>query len=167
MTRALQYAGQAVVYGLIALLLGSFADWPSYTRFPADQAQILLSFAHGAERKGECRRLTAEEIAALPANMRKPTVCPRERLPVEVELRLDDALLFRASLPPSGLSGDGPSQVHRRFQVAPGTHRLTARLRDSARAEGFDYEHSEEITLSPQQNFVIDFRPDLGGFVFM
>jgi len=167
MPRALRYAGQAAVYLLIAVLLGVFADSPSYTRFPPDQAQITLSFAHGAQRKGGCRRLTAEEIAELPPNMRKPTVCPRERLPVYVELMLDDAMLVSASLPPTGLSGDGPSQVHRRFTIEPGAYRVTARLRDSERAEGFDYERSVDITLRSQQNFVVDFRLDSGGFVFM
>ena len=167
MASALRYIGQAVVYTGIALLLGVFAALPSCERFPEDKAQILLSFAHGAQRKGECRRLSAEEIAALPPNMRKPTVCPRERLPVDVELLLDDELLFQASLQPSGLSRDGPSQVHRRLVVPAGPHRLTVRLRDSDRSEGFDYERTEMIELQENQNFVVDFRSEAGGFVFM
>ncbi len=167
MAKALAYAGQAAVYLLIALLLGIFSDTPSIIHFPADKARITLSFAHGGQRKGECRRLTPEEIAKLAPNMRKPISCPRERLPLQVELLLDGAPLFEASLPPTGLSRDGRSQVHRRFVVAPGSYTLTARLRDSARAEGFDYERSQEITLVPQQDFVVDFRSDTGGFVFM
>ena len=167
MLRPLQVLGQGVVYLVIALLFGLFSDWPRFTYFPADQAQIMLSFAHGAQRKGECRRLTAEEISELAPNMRRPMVCPRERLPVVIEVIVDDKPLYRASLPPSGLSGDGPSQVHRGFVVAPGTHRLTVRLRDSARTDGFDYERSETITLRARQNFVIDFRADTGGFVFL
>ncbi len=167
MPRPLQFLGQGVVYLVIALLFGLFSDWPRFTFFPADQAQIMLSFAHGAQRKGECRKLTAEELDELAPNMRRPEICPRERLPVLVELTLDDQPLYRESLPPSGLSGDGPSQVHRRFVVAPGSHRITVRLRDSARSEGFDYERSETIALRERQNFVIDFRSDRGGFVFM
>ena len=167
MPKVLQYLGQGLVYGLIALLFGVFADWPRYTHFPPDQAQIMLSFAHGAERKGDCRRLSAEEIAELAPNMRRAEICPRERLPVLVELMLDDTTLFNAALPPSGLSRDGPSQVHRGFAVAPGAYRLTVRLRDSARSEGFDYERSEDIVLRAMQNFVVDFRADTGGFVFM
>ena len=167
MPRPLQWLGQGVVYLAIALLFGVFSDWPRFTYFPADRAQIMLSFAHGADRKGECRKLTEEELGELAPNMRRPEICPRERLPVLVELLLDDQPLYRASLPPSGISGDGPSQIHRQFIVAPGTHRLTVRLRDTARTEGFDYERSETVTLTEQQNFVIDFRADTGGFVFM
>ncbi len=167
MTRTMRYVGQVAVFALIAALLGTFADWPSFTRFSSDKAQITLNLAHGGARKGECRRLTPEEIAALPPNMRRPTECPRERLPVLVELTLDDQVLFRESLAPTGLAKDGPSQVHRRFVVAPGRHRLTARLRDSVRTEGFDYEHSAEIDLQPLDNLVVDFRLDRGGFVYM
>lgn len=167
MPRPLQFLGQGLVYLVIALLFGLFSDWPRFTYFPAEQAQIMLSFAHGAQRKGECRKLSAEEIAELAPNMRRPEICPRERLPVLVELTLDGQALYRESLPPSGLSGDGPSQVHQRFVVEPGSHEITVRLRDSARSEGFDYERSETITLRERQNFVIDFRSDRGGFVFM
>ena len=167
MPRVLKFAGQGLVYALIALLFGIFSDWPRYTHSPPDKAQILLSFSHGGARKGGCRTLSAEEIAELPPNMRRPQICPRERLPLSVELLLDGQALYRAELPPSGLSKDGPSQVHRRFLVAPGTHSLTVRMRDSARAQGFDYERSEDIVLREMQNFVIDFRADTGGFLFL
>ena len=167
MSRALKFAGQGVVYALIALLFGVFSDWPRYTTSPPEKAQIMLSFSHGGQRKGDCRRLSAEEIAELAPNMRRPQICPRERLPLLVELVLDDRTLYRAELAPSGLSKDGPSQVHRRFLVAPGPSRVTVRLRDSARAEGFDYERSEEIVLRAMQNFVVDFRADTGGFLFL
>jgi hypothetical protein len=32
-----------------------------------------------------------------------------------------------------------------------------ARLRDSARTEGFDHEAARQVTLAPGQNFAIDF----------
>ena len=55
---------------------------------------------------------------------------------------------------------------HQRFAVQPGRHVLTARLRDSEREQGYDYEREQEIELVPRQNFVIDFRAETGGFVF-
>ncbi len=162
----LRYVGQAAIYAAIALLLGYFAQSPRYAAFPDDMAQIKLSFAHGAHPKGECRRLTQEELEKLPPNMRKPVDCPRQRLPLLVELLIDGELLYRASVEPTGLSGDGPSRVYERFAVAPGGHRVTARLRDTARKEGFDYEHTEEVLLQPGQNLAIDFRAETGGFLF-
>ena len=99
--------------------------------------------------------------------MRRPIDCPRRRVPVLIELELDGELLYRKELPPSGLAGDGVSTAYKTFAVDPGQHQLVARLRDSRRSEGFDHEMASEITLSPQQNFVIDFRPAMGGFLFM
>jgi hypothetical protein len=87
-------------------------------------ALIKLSFAHGAQKE-DCRPRTAEELAKLPPNMRRPMVCARERLPVAVELLLDGAPLYQAVLPPTGLAGDGPSRAYQRFAVPPGQHELT------------------------------------------
>lgn len=167
MSRIFRTLGQVAVYILIAAILGTFATWPGWQRFPEDQARITLNFSHGGQRVSECRRLTAAEIAELPANMRRPTDCPRGRLPLRVELYLDDELIFRDSLAPSGLSGDGPSQIHRRFVVEPGEHRLTVRMADSARTEGFDFERSEIIELRERQDLVVDFRSEAGGFLFL
>lgn len=163
----LKIAAQVVVYALFAAVVGYFSVSPAYQYIGKDQAQIKLNFSHPGQRRVECRRLSPQEIAQLPPNMRRPLDCPRERLPVLVELELDGELLFRESLRPAGIAKDGVSSVYRRFVVASGPHRLVARLRDSAREQGFDYEHAAAIDLAPGQNFVVDFQAQSGGFVFM
>jgi len=40
------------------------------------------------------------------------------------------------------------------------------RMRDTARTEGFDHERQESVQLSPDQMFVIDYRPESASFVF-
>lgn len=165
MASVLRYLGQGLVYGVLALGIGFCSQNPDLTRFPPDMALIKLSFAHGAERVEPCRQRTPEELRELPPNMRRARECPRERLPVVVELRLDGALLYRDSLPPTGLAKDGPSRVYQRFTVTPGRHEVVARLRDSRRGEGFDYEERVEVDLAPQESLAIDFRPETGGFI--
>jgi hypothetical protein len=167
MISPLRILGQGAAYALFAALLGYFSAAPRYTYLEPGMALIKLSFSHAAQHKGKCRRLSAKEIAALPPNMRRPFDCPRGRLPVLVELDLDGKVLSRKELPPSGLSGDGPASIYERFAVPAGSHKLVARLRDSARTEGFDYESDIQIELTPGQNFVIDFRAETGGFRFM
>ena len=161
-----RYAGQALVYLLFAAFLGYFASAPSYTHFPPDQALIKLSLAHGADREGGCRRFTQAELQELAPNMRRPLDCPRQRLPVVVELVIDGETRYHASVPPTGLSGDGPSRIYQRFAVSPGKHAIIARLRDSDRDEGFDYEKTAEIELTARQSLAIDFRNEMGGFLF-
>jgi len=167
MPSLLRYPLQAVVYTGIALLIGYFASAPTYVYFPPDQAQIKMTLAHGAARREECRRRSSQELEQLAPNMRKAVDCPRERLPVWIELVLDDRVLYQASLPPTGLSGDGPSRTYRKFTVEPGTHRLQLRLRDTARTAGYDYELDRQIELTPRQNLAIDFRAESGGFILM
>ena len=43
---------------------------------------------------------------------------------------------------------------------------ITARLRDSARIDGWDYEQSERVNLEPGRYFTITFRAETGGFGF-
>lgn len=167
MRDVLRYLGQAAVYGVVAVILGYFSVAPAYRYFAAESAQVKISFAYGAKPKGGCRRLTSAEIAELAPNMRRPTICPRERLPLLLEFELDGSKMISEWLPPTGVAGDGPSRVYRTFPVAAGRHHVIVRMRDTDRAEGFDYEREAVVELVPRQIFVIDFRADTGDFVFV
>lgn len=166
MLKVLAIVGQLMIYGLTALIFGVFSTHPTYRAFPEDKAQILLSFSHVGQRKGECRKLTREEIEAMAANMRRSELCPRERLPVAVELELSGEVIYQDVLQPTGLSRDGASQAHRRFTVEPGAHHLVARLSEKAGAEGFDYQDVMDIELEAGESFIVDFRSEMGGFLF-
>src|SRR5512138_3352873 len=120
--RALRLAGQFI--GIAAL-----SDWPGYGQIPKNSGVVMLTFVHGADRKGECRRLAPEEIAKLPPNMRRVQDCPRGRRPIYVELDIDGRGTYQASLPPTGIAGDGPSRVYRRFVLPAGKHDLAVRMR--------------------------------------
>ena len=157
---------QALVFAAIMATVGFFSTSPSYEHMDPDHALIKLAFSHATAPIEECRQLTQEELNKIAPNMRRPTECPRERVPMTVEVYLDDELLYRAEHQATGLWKDGPATVYQRFVVPPGRYRLLVRLRDSRRDQGFDYEHSEEIELAPQQNFVIGFRPAIDGFTF-
>jgi hypothetical protein len=161
-----RFALQALFYLAFGSLIGFFASRPAYEQLAADHAQIKLSLVHGAARRETCRRLTPQEIARLPPSERRPNTCERERLPIEVELALDGEVIYTATLEPTGLAKDGPARTYRKFAVPTGPHMITARLRDSDRAEGFDYERTVAVELAPLQNLAIDFKADAGGFVF-
>ena len=98
--------------------------------------------------------------------MRKKIDCPRLRQPVRVELLVDGAVEFKASAPPTGLSGDGPSKVYTALPVAPGLHHIEVRMRDGSRDEGYDYRAEADAKLTPAQNYVIGFDKAWGGFQF-
>jgi hypothetical protein len=166
MTAWVRIIGQVVVLAALFGVVASLSDWPSYRQLAPGMAVIKLSFVHGSNRRAECRRRTAAELAKLPPNMRRPLDCPRERNPVYVEMDVDGQSVFRASLPPSGISKDGPSRVYQQIVVPAGAHTVEARMRDTPRKEGFDYAKMGKVTLAAEQNFVVDFRAEEGGFTF-
>lgn len=163
----LRWGGQAAAYAVFAAFIGYFSSAPAYTRLDPAKALVKVSFSHGAPRQAACRERTAEELAKLPPTMRRKMDCPRVRPTVSFELLVDGTPLIAESLPPSGLSKDGPSRIYRTIPVAAGTHTLTARLRDTVRDDGgWDYERTITAELEPAQNLVVDFRADAGGFLF-
>lgn len=163
--RILRTAGQFVVIAALFAGVAAFSNWPQYRQTPPDTGVVMLSFVHSADRSGECRRLTQQDLAKLPPNMRKPQECPRGRRPLHVELEVDGQTIYSATLPPTGIAGDGPSKVYQRFVLRTGEHALRVRMRDTARTEGFDHERAAKIPLAPDQMLVIDFSA-WTGFVF-
>lgn len=165
MLKIARWSGQALFYAAAALLTGTFASWPSWSRLPEGAAQITVAFIHAGARKEACRKLSAEEIAQLPPRARRPSDCGRERVPLRFALVLDGRPIVARTLPPGGVLGDGPSRFYEKLTVAAGRHQLALQMADSGRLEGFDYEQYFEVDLRPGQNLAIDFQPDRGGFV--
>jgi hypothetical protein len=166
MPSAFSFAGQAVVFAAVAAFVGYFAAHPLYHQVPEGDAQIKLALQHGGARVVDCRRRTAEELAKLPTTGRRPNDCSRERVPLAIELSVDGRPIYEDVLPPTGLSRDGASITYRKFLVPAGQHVIEAKLRDTKRSSGFDYEKRVEAELKPWQNLAIDFNAEKGGFLF-
>jgi hypothetical protein len=157
--------GRFAVLALIFTGAAALSNWPSYRSFPEGAGVLTLSFSHSADRKAACRKATLEELAALPANMRRPEICPRERPAIRVEFDIDGKRAFDADVPPSGIAGDGPSRVHQRFVLPAGRYEVAIRMRDRPDGE-FAWRGERSVELGPADHRVIDFRADAGGFVF-
>ena len=159
-------AVQTVTYAAFAGVVGYLSASPAYDYATAEKATVKLSLSHAANRVKPCVRLTPEEIAKLAPNMRRPEKCERERLPLTVELQIDGETVSRVEAPPSGLWNDGPASVYERFELTPGKYTITAKLRESNRADGWDYVYSEDVTLLAGRYFTVTFRAETGGFSF-
>jgi hypothetical protein len=166
MRRALKLGTQLLLYGGFAAFLGWLSASPAYDYASAEMAVIKVSLSHAADRVKPCVRLSPQELAELQPNMRIPEQCERERLPLLVELDIDGAVVARLQAQPSGLWSDGSASVYERFAVPPGRYVLAARLRDSARTEGWDYMHTETVTLTAGRYLTVKFRAETGGFEF-
>ena len=164
MTRSLRMVSQVILYAAFAIAVGWLSVMPAYDYASQDVSSIKLSLSHATERIVPCVRLTPEQIAKLAPNMRRVEQCERARLPLHVEIDIDGETVVAVQAQASGLWNDGPASVYERFDVAPGPHTITARLRDSARDDGWDYTHSEDVVLEPGRYFTVTFDAATGGF---
>lgn len=161
----MKYIGQFVFYAAFAAVVGLLSIWPTYQLLNPQEALVSVTFSHAGKRIGECRTRTQEELDNLAPNMRQPNECPRERHPIYVELRADDQLVFAVTLPPSGLWGDGKSNIYRRTKVDAGEHLIFVGMNDSGANDSFDYELSRNLMIRPGHNVVIRFDDLHGTFV--
>ena len=164
--KGIKILGQLGLYALFALVIGYFSTEPVYIHSTPEEAVIRLTFNHAGQLKGKCRKFTAEEIANTAPNMRQVMDCPRERLPVQVEMLLDNKQIHHSVTEASGLWKDGEAVINQKFKVPVGRHNLVVRMRDSSREEGFDYEKSEWVDIKSRQNLVISFIREKHMFVF-
>jgi len=157
---------QVLLYTAFTVVIGYFSIAPRYQYANPGVATLKLSLSHAADRVRECVRLTPDEINARAQRGESLNDCERERLPLTVEIDIDGTTVLHISAEPSGLWSDGPASVYERFDVAAGRRTITARLRDSARDSGWDYEHTETVELRPGRYFTVRFRAETGGFAF-
>ena len=156
--KGLRFPLQILNYSVFMALVWYFSAAPSFQHVLPNEAMVALTFSHFGEHLEPCRRLTPEELAALPPNMRKPVECGRERSPIIVEALMDDKPLLSQKADPPGLYGDGGVDVFLTTRVPTGSHKLSVRMNDSVHVEGFNYTHEETVDLAPAQLLLIDFN---------
>jgi hypothetical protein len=90
--------------------------------------------------------------------MRKLEDCPRERSPVTIEALLDGEPLYSATLQPPGLFGDGGVDVFYSAKIPAGDHRLSLKMNDSVRVEGFNHSFEQQVSVDPAQILLVGFE---------
>lgn len=166
MNRALNWVGQAVLYGAFALALGVLSRWPAYHPLAPDTAEVKVSFLHYGQRLQECRPYTDAEKAKMAPNMRRAMKCGRERSPVHIEVDIDGQPMVSHTAKPSGLSHDGASTMYRRLDVPAGERRITVRFQDKLSDAASLKTVEKTVALKPAQVLVIDYDQEKGGVVF-
>ncbi|HUH41388.1 MAG TPA: hypothetical protein VL024_11015, partial [Castellaniella sp.] len=151
-----RWVGQFLLYGLFALFIGVFTQWPPYHPLGSDQAVIKVSVARLGQPVGECRRLSEQELAKLPPNMRDPVRCPRERSPLSMDVQVNGVPMLQRLVEPGGLSKDGAAAIYERLVVTAGPQRIQVRFTDDVRPGAKVYELDATVTLVPGQVLVVD-----------
>jgi hypothetical protein len=127
-------AGAALVgfAGAALLVAGSQLPWRPH---PTDAALVRLSWRASSRPVEECRTATAEELAALPAHMRREKICERRHAPFRLHVRLDGKPERDVAIEPAGATGDRPLYVFEELPVPPGPHRLSVAFEEERAGE--------------------------------
>ena len=157
---------EVLAWAAFAAVVGLLSAWPRYNLVDPGNAIVTVTFAHAAERVGECKVLTQDELNELPPNMRTLSDCPRERHVVRFTLRSGDRVLYEDRLSPSGIWSDGKANIYQRVVVPAGRHELFVGMNDSGGESAYDYETRESIDIAPGRNVVVSFDTELGQFTF-
>lgn len=120
MTRRIVGIGVGVV---ATLLLAALSRVP-YDATGRDDSLIRLSWRTPGELVSECRQLTAEEQAQLPAHMRREEVCEGRIVPYRLRVNLDGREVVSELVRAAGAREDRPLYVYRELFVTPGEHRI-------------------------------------------
>lgn len=167
MAEAKRYLAQALLYALFFLPIVYFTQNPTYHNLDDDRAELKLAIRHAGARIGACEPLTTAPSGmgagkgTLPANMEAALKCPRERSPLQIELRLDGETLYHAAVPASGLYSDGVSSMYRRFTIEAGRHYLQLLMNDDSAHEGYNLRLEQDVDLRPGQVMVATFKGGL------
>lgn len=158
------WAGGAV----LAALLGGFAwlgsDLP-YSAPPSPEAELVVSFKLLGRLQGGMRRLSTEELEALPVHMRpKDGRVPTDRRHADVRLRVrvDGRLLREERYAPGGLWGDKNSVALETIPLASGRHRVEVELSDDPAANEWPYRYEAELEFPRGERRVVLFDREHG-----
>ena len=164
-SKPVRFLLQTINYGVFMAFIGYFATAPSVRLIADDEAMITIAFAHAGELREPCRMLSQQELNQLAPNMRKIDDCPRERSPVTFEALLDGKPFFSTSLQAPGIFEDGGVDVFHSAKIRAGMHRLSLKMNDSVRVEGFNHSLVQEVSVDPAPILLVGFDKGLGFIV--
>ena len=168
MSRPLRAALAVLLAAASALGVAALSQL-AYTPPAAEEATLRLSWRARGERVEECRRLSAEEQAKLPAHMRREEVCEGRLLPSHLWVEVDRRVLVDDSVRASGARGDRPLYVFREIPLPPGEHELRVRFSRESRGEEGPVpailELSETLSLAPGEVALVTYDADLRALV--
>lgn len=127
------------------------------------RAALRISWRARGERMERCRHLTQQELEALPAHMRQPTICEGGGAAYRLRVEVDDTLRIDALVHGSGARGDRPMYVFHEIPIAPGNHELRVEfaLNDSA-SDHADEDHVEDNEETVPRELELEERVHLG-----
>ncbi len=127
-TNVLRVAVAAAVVTAVAV-----AAHPTVTD-PTEGALLRIAIRTMAGTVSDCRKLTPQELEALPMHMRRPEVCETRAVPYRLEVAIAGRPVLDRTYTAAGIHGDRPLTVDEEIGLSAGPHDVAVRFAPSADA---------------------------------
>lgn len=123
---------------------------------------VRLSWRLPGQSWLDCRPLGADEIAKLPAHMRRTEECRTVHLRYRLRAWLDGRAVADREVAPLGARGDRPLYVDQEFAAGPGPHALRVEFRplDDPRGVGLPLVFDGTLVVAPGRARLVSFDAD-------
>lgn len=149
----------------LAALLAALSGIP-YGSDAEASAALRLSWRTRAAAVRECRDPTADELARLPAHMRRERVCDWRVPPHRLRVVVDGEPREDGRIEAAGARRDRPLYVHREFSLSPGPHRLEVEFFPERESDvgqsGVRLELRADLDLDVGDVALVTYDPDAG-----
>lgn len=137
---------------------------------PTQGSLLQLALRTSSGRAQVCRTLSEDELAKLPAHMRRPTVCEDTPVTYRLHVTIDGGEVLDRLCSPAGIHGDRPITVGERVGVVPGEHDVAVRFAPEASVAASDkplpvYEFASRVAFEEGRIRVVSIEPDETEFV--
>lgn len=95
---------------------------------PTEGALLRIAIRTTAGTVSDCRKLTQQELDALPMHMRRPEVCETRAVPYRLEVSVGGTPMLDRTYKAAGIHGDRPLTVDEEIGLAAGKHDVTVRF---------------------------------------
>ncbi len=140
----------------IACLIAVGSDIP-YTTPAQTGSTLVVTFRHPGQVSDVVKRLTSEELEALPMHMRQEEIRERKRMPVRLRIRIDGQVIREGVYTPKGIWEDGPSVAVESISLSPGSHKVEVSVGDGKDEKKWQFNNEKVIEFTNETRRVLIF----------
>ncbi len=163
MSRA-RLAGAWLLGAVATVALVGLSQVP-YTAAAGEHGELRFAWRYRSETVEQCRRLTDEEVAALPQHMRRDEICERRLQPWRLAVTLDGTPVADDTVRAKGAREDRPLYVFRTLPLPPGPHHLRAVFAPIGESRRAPLEIDASVTIAAREVLLVTYDSDVDRLV--
>ncbi len=152
-------AGAWLLGAVATAALAGLSQVP-YAAATGEHGELRFAWRYRSETVEQCRRLTDDELAALPQHMRRDEICERRLQPWRLVVTLDGTPVADDTVRAKGAREDRPLYVFRQLQLPPGSHHLRAVFSPIGVSSRAPLEVDASVTVAAREVLLVTYDAD-------